>query len=133
MYKNNTAVIIGAGIGGLATSIFLARKGYHVSLYEQSDTPGGRCSRQIREGHRFDLGATIFLMPGLYRKVFDSLGLSFDSALKSKPLYRSGPFFHDPRCRDKPGVAGGRRRDVQRCGKPGKDRPGTGRTQCFHV
>ncbi|MDD4031591.1 MAG: phytoene desaturase family protein, partial [Bacteroidales bacterium] len=86
MYKNNTAVIIGAGIGGLATSIFLARKGYHVSLYEQSDTPGGRCSRQIREGHRFDLGATIFLMPDLYRKVFDSLGLSFDSVIKSKPL-----------------------------------------------
>jgi len=86
MNKNNTDVIIGAGVGGLATAIFLARKGYRVNVYEQSDAPGGRCSRHIQEGHRFDLGATIFLMPDLYRKVFDSLGLSFDSAIKSKHL-----------------------------------------------
>lgn len=86
MNEKNTAVIIGAGAGGIATAIFLARKGYLVSVYEQSETPGGRCSCYIQEGHRFDLGATIFLMPDLYRKVFDSLGISFDSAIKSKHL-----------------------------------------------
>jgi len=86
MNDNNNVVIIGAGTGGIATAIFLARKGYRINVYEQSDTPGGRCSCYIREGHRFDLGATIFLMPDLYRKVFDSLGISFDSAIKSKHL-----------------------------------------------
>ena len=86
MNQNKNVVIIGAGVAGIATSVFLARKGFSVDVYEQAGTPGGRCSRLIREGHRFDLGATIFLMPEIYRKVFDALGISFDETISSKKL-----------------------------------------------
>jgi len=81
MKNVKTAVIIGAGTGGIATAIFLAQKGFKVNIYEQSDAPGGRCSRVVRDGHRFDLGATIFLMPEIYRDVFKALGIPFDQAI----------------------------------------------------
>jgi phytoene desaturase len=78
--------IIGAGAGGIATAIKLAQNGYKVTVYEKNEAPGGRCGQLIREGHRFDLGATIFLMPSIYREVFESLGLKLDECIESKPL-----------------------------------------------
>jgi phytoene dehydrogenase-like protein len=75
MTNKQTAVIVGAGIGGIATSIYLARNGYDVTVYEKNASPGGRCGQMIRDGHRFDLGATMLLMPGIYREIFDSLGI----------------------------------------------------------
>ncbi|HPQ56645.1 MAG TPA: phytoene desaturase family protein [Bacteroidales bacterium] len=86
MKNLKTAVIIGAGTGGIATAIFLAQKGFKVIVYEQSDAPGGRCSRIVRDGHRFDLGATIFLMPEIYRDVFKALGIPFDQAISYQPV-----------------------------------------------
>src|SRR4030042_320650 len=86
MNKNKTVIIIGAGVGGIATALYLAKKGYEVKVYEKNATPGGRCGQIVREGHRFDLGATIFLMPNIYRKIFDSLGLKFDECFETRPL-----------------------------------------------
>lgn len=81
-----TAVIIGAGIGGITTSIYLARQGYRVTVYEKNASPGGRCGQILRDGHRFDLGATIYLMPEIYRKVFESLNIPRDKFFQSTPL-----------------------------------------------
>jgi len=78
--------IVGAGAGGIATAIKLAQNGYKVTVYEKTAAPGGRCGQLIRDGHRFDLGATIFLMPSIYRDVFQSLGLNLDECIPSKPL-----------------------------------------------
>jgi phytoene desaturase len=86
MGSEKTAVIIGAGIGGIATSIYLAKQGYHVSVYEKNSSPGGRCAQIIRDGHRFDLGATIYLMPEIYKKIFDSLGIASEDNFKTIPL-----------------------------------------------
>ncbi len=79
-------IITGAGIGGIATSIYLARQGYKVEVYEKNTFAGGRCGQIIREGHRFDLGATLLVMPTIYREVFNSMGLNFDEFLQLKPL-----------------------------------------------
>jgi phytoene desaturase len=76
MELKKSAVIIGAGVGGIATSVYLARSGYNVTVYERNSSPGGRCGQLIRDGHRFDLGATMLIMPGIYREVFKSLGIS---------------------------------------------------------
>jgi phytoene desaturase len=75
MTRNKSAVIIGAGIGGIATAIYLAKNDYDVSVFEKNSTPGGRCGQLIRDGHRFDLGATMLMMPAIYREIFDSLGI----------------------------------------------------------
>ena len=86
MTGNKSAVIIGAGIGGIATAIYLAKKGYEVSVFEKNSTPGGRCGQLIREGHRFDLGATMLMMPDIYREVFESLGIPLFENTEIKPL-----------------------------------------------
>ena len=70
-----SVVIIGAGIGGIATSVYLSRNGYDVKVYEKNSSPGGRCGQLVRDGHRFDLGATMLIMPGIYREIFQSLAI----------------------------------------------------------
>ncbi len=84
--EHKKVIIIGAGVAGLATAIALARQGFKVSIFEKNPETGGRCGGIKRDGHRFDLGATIFLMPGIYREVFDYLGLSLDKDLPGTAL-----------------------------------------------
>jgi phytoene desaturase len=76
MAVKKTAVIIGSGIGGIATSVYLSRNGYDVSVYEKNSSAGGRCGQLIKDGHRFDTGATMLIMPGIYREIFQSLGIA---------------------------------------------------------
>jgi phytoene desaturase len=75
------AIVIGAGPAGLAAAVLLARHGYATEVYEKNLMVGGRCGRIVRDGFRFDTGATMMLMPGMYREVFDALGLDFSSDL----------------------------------------------------
>jgi len=84
--SKKSVVIVGAGIAGMATAITLAKNGFVVTVFEKNSQSGGRCSQILRDGHRFDLGATILLMPSIYRKVFDSLGLNFDQCFELKDL-----------------------------------------------
>ena len=74
MTKRKTAVVIGAGIGGIATAARLAKNGYEVTVLEKNETPGGRCNQIVRDGHRFDIGPTLFLMPEVWEETFASLG-----------------------------------------------------------
>jgi phytoene desaturase len=59
------AIIIGAGIGGIATSIRLAKKGYEVEVYEQNSYSGGKLSVFDQDGFRFDAGPSLFTLPEL--------------------------------------------------------------------
>ncbi|HLF33150.1 MAG TPA: phytoene desaturase family protein [Cyclobacteriaceae bacterium] len=95
MNPGKSAIIIGSGVGGIATSIFLAQKGYNVSVFEKNLRPGGRCGQIVRDGHRFDIGASILLMPGLYRQVFGSLGVDFDRSLEAMPVDTLYKLFFD--------------------------------------
>lgn len=95
MDKDKSALIIGAGIAGITTAIFLAKSGYSVSVYEKNASPGGRCGQILREGHRFDLGATIYLMPEVYRKVFQSLGITPEESFDSVPLPTLYKIYYD--------------------------------------
>lgn len=69
-----TALVIGAGIGGIATAARLARNGYEVTVLEKEPTPGGRANQILRDGHRFDIGPTLFLMPEVWEETFAALG-----------------------------------------------------------
>ena len=86
MTGKKSAVIIGAGIGGIATAVYLAKNGYNVNIFEKNSSPGGRCGQLIRDGHRFDLGATMLMMPGIYHEVFQSLGIPLFENQDIKPL-----------------------------------------------
>lgn len=86
MKSDKSVIIVGAGIGGIATSVFLARKGFTVDVYEKNSFPGGRCSKITRDGYRFDTGATMMLMPDTYREVFSAMGLTLEETLNLKKL-----------------------------------------------
>ncbi|MFC2031210.1 phytoene desaturase family protein, partial [Chloroflexota bacterium] len=69
-----TALVIGAGMGGIATAARLARHGYRVTVVEKGKRAGGRCDHFLKDGHHFDTGPTLFLMPELYAAAFADLG-----------------------------------------------------------
>ena len=86
-----TAIVIGAGIGGIATAARLAKNGYDVTVLEKNETPGGRCNQIVRDGHRFDIGPTLFLMPEIWEETFTALGEKMNDHLDLKridPTYK---------------------------------------------
>ncbi len=74
MTDQQTAVVIGAGIGGIAAAARLARNGFQVTVVEKNEKPGGRCNQIIHDGHRFDIGPTLFLMPEVFAETYAALG-----------------------------------------------------------
>ena len=86
-----TAVIIGAGVGGLAAATYLARGGYKVTIFEKNAFPGGRCASFSKDGHRFDIGATLLMMPQVYERTFADFGKDLYEELdlvRMDPVYR---------------------------------------------
>ncbi|MBE9584720.1 phytoene desaturase [Mucilaginibacter sp. JRF] len=68
------AIIIGAGIAGIATAIRLAIKGYRVEVYEANSYPGGKLSEFEQQGYRFDAGPSLFTMPQYVDELFTLAG-----------------------------------------------------------
>ncbi len=81
MNTQPTALVIGAGIGGIAAAARLARQGYQVTALEKTSTPGGRCNQFVRDGHRFDVGPTLFLMPEVFAETYAALGARMEDEL----------------------------------------------------
>jgi phytoene desaturase len=89
--KAPSVIVIGAGIGGIAAATHLARRGLQVTVLEKNQRPGGRCDRFTRDGHHFDVGPTLFVMPLAYEAEFASLGVSMRERLELRrvdPTYR---------------------------------------------
>jgi phytoene desaturase len=84
-------VVIGGGIGGLATSALLAREGHRVTLLEKRDQVGGRAGSWEQDGFRFDTGPSWYLMPEVIDHFFKLMGTSAAEQLdlvKLDPGYR---------------------------------------------
>ncbi|MEM6826141.1 MAG: phytoene desaturase family protein, partial [Pseudomonadota bacterium] len=84
------AVVIGAGLGGLAAAMRLGAKGYRVTVLDRLDSPGGRGSAIWNDGHRFDLGPTIVTVPQVFRELWAACGRNFDSDVDLRAL---DPFY----------------------------------------
>lgn len=79
-----TAVVVGAGIGGLSAAIHLAHRGVQVMVVEKDAGPGGRVGQFGREGHTFSTGPTLLIMPLLYRAELERMGIDMDAALEPR-------------------------------------------------
>ncbi len=66
-----SVAVIGAGIGGLAAAIRMARLGLRVDVYERNDHPGGKLSEIRQNGYRFDTGPSLFTLPELVDDLFE--------------------------------------------------------------
>ncbi|MFC4543157.1 phytoene desaturase family protein [Halosolutus amylolyticus] len=65
-----SVVVIGAGVGGLSTACYLADAGADVRVIEKNEQLGGRASRLERDGFRFDMGPSWYLMPDVFERFF---------------------------------------------------------------
>ncbi len=86
-----SVVIIGTGVGGLVAAAHLARHGLNVTVVEKNARPGGRCDHFSRDGHWFDTGPTLLVMPHLYESEFAALGASLRDRValqRVDPTYR---------------------------------------------
>lgn len=80
--KKPTAIIIGAGYGGMALANILGRAGYRVDVYEKNLAPGGRISTVEKEGFLFDLGPSWYLMPEIFEQYYQLFEESANDSLK---------------------------------------------------
>jgi phytoene desaturase len=84
-------IIIGAGIGGLATAMRLQATGrFQVTILEKNQTVGGRANIREIDGFRFDTGPSLLLMTDVYRDLFAVCGEDFDAwvkLIKMEPNY----------------------------------------------
>ena len=76
-----SVLVIGAGVAGISTAGRLARCGYDVTVVEKQAEPGGRCNQIVRDGHRFDVGPSLFLMAAATAEIYTSLGSRLEDQL----------------------------------------------------
>lgn len=72
--SSKKALIIGAGIAGIAAAIRLAVKGYNVEVFEANAHPGGKLSEIEQGGFRFDAGPSLLTMPQYIDELFELAG-----------------------------------------------------------
>lgn len=68
------AVVIGAGLGGLAAAIRLLAAGMDVTVVERGAMPGGRAGRIRQGGFTFDTGPSLITMPDVLEDLFATAG-----------------------------------------------------------
>lgn len=100
MSKN--VIIVGGGLAGLAASIYLAKAGKTVTIFEKKRQLGGRAITHLRHGYRFNLGPHAVYRGGAAAAIYRELGIAFRGgtpkargfALHGGERYRlpAGPF-----------------------------------------
>jgi phytoene desaturase len=62
-------VVVGGGIGGLASAALLGRAGHEVTLLEANSWLGGKSRRIDLEGRRMDTGPSLLTFPGVWEEL----------------------------------------------------------------
>ncbi|MGK7910056.1 MAG: phytoene desaturase family protein [Synechococcus sp.] len=89
--EQQSAAIVGSGIGGLVAGALLARYGWKVTIFESHSIAGGAAHTFKRDGYQFDSGPSFFCGLGDHsslnplRQVLDVLGESVE-AIAYDPL-----------------------------------------------
>ena len=80
-------IVIGAGMGGLAAAIDLARQGRSVTVVDQAPGPGGKMRQIVVNGAGIDAGPTVFTMRWVFDALLQDAGTSVDAELKLVPAH----------------------------------------------
>ena len=68
--ERHSAVIIGAGFGGLSLGIRLQSLGFNTTIVEKLDGPGGRAYVKEVNGFTLDMGPTVITVPHFIEELF---------------------------------------------------------------
>lgn len=80
------AVIIGGGLGGLATAIRLQAFGWGTTVCEAGPTLGGKMNRWTSHGFTFDTGPSLITMPWVFQETFRAGGADLHDYVDLRPL-----------------------------------------------
>jgi phytoene desaturase len=81
-----TAIIVGAGPGGLASAMLLAYSGVDVTVIEKAEKVGGRTRLVHKDGFTYDRGPTFFHYPEVIEDIFRAVGKDAHKELGLIPL-----------------------------------------------
>lgn len=90
MNASKTAVVVGAGFGGLALAIRLQAQGVQTTLLEKRDKPGGRAYVYEDQGFTFDAGPTVITDPSALEELFAAAGKRMSDYVEMLPV---APFY----------------------------------------
>lgn len=89
-------IVVGGGIGGLAASALLAKEGFDVTVVEKNSTVGGRARIWEKDGFRFDMGPSWYLMPEVFEHFFALFGKKREDYYSLKRLDPAYRVFFEP-------------------------------------
>ncbi len=81
-----SAVVIGAGFGGMAAALRLRAAGFSVNLFDNQAQAGGRAGVYRRAGYTFDAGPTVITAPFLFDELWELFGLLRSEAVEFREL-----------------------------------------------
>lgn len=74
MKAQQKAIVVGAGIAGIACALRLNHQGYKVKVFEANPYTGGKLHAKRLGEYRFDMGPSLFTMPHLVDELFQLYG-----------------------------------------------------------
>ena len=89
------AIVIGAGVGGLAMAIRLAIKGFKVDVFERNNYPGGKLSMFEKDGYMFDAGPSLFTQPDNIIELFQLAGEPIDEYFQFSKVPIACRYFYE--------------------------------------
>ena len=80
----NKVIVVGAGIGGLASALQLAHQGYEVEVFETHNFPGGKMRTVNTPAGPVDAGPTVFTLKHIFDSFFKDIGEEIEDHLSFK-------------------------------------------------
>lgn len=88
MKNNKKVLVVGAGLGGLATALRLSKQGYNVEIVEKFYQAGGRLNQIKKDGFTFDTGPSFFSMSYEFESFAKDCGIELPfKYFELDPLY----------------------------------------------
>ena len=85
-----SAIVVGAGFGGIALAIRLQAMGFQTTLLDNRDKPGGRAYVYEKGSFKFDGGPTVITDPDCLEELFTLTGREMKDYVELLPV---DPFY----------------------------------------
>ena len=93
--RSKNAIIIGAGVAGMAAAIRLAVQGYEVQVYEKNTTAGGKLAVFEKDGYHFDTGPSLFTQPQNIEELFELAAEPIDKYFSYQKIDIACKYFYE--------------------------------------